>query len=60
MREPQNSWEVSYVFSMKRPNIKLGIPRRDIFLKVGLERGKELMKWTETEDFDSRWIRDHI
>lgn len=59
MREPENSYEVSYVISYKRPKIELGIAKNDIFRIVGPGRARELREWSNKE-FDGRWLKDHL
>lgn len=59
MREPQNSWEVAYVISYKRPKIDIGMKKEQAFLTIGSARAKELREWAAKE-FDGRWLKDHI
>jgi hypothetical protein len=61
MREPMNSWEITYVFSIMRPNINLGLTKEEAYLKVGYQRAKELRKWAnESGEFGPEWIKWHI
>jgi hypothetical protein len=57
--EPANSWEVSYIFAMYRPNINIGLPKRDIFLAVGQERAAQLREWAH-DNLSYKWVKNHI
>lgn len=59
MRGPENSWEVSYVISVRKPHIKLGGSNEEFFRAVGWRRAKELRQWAE-EEFDHYWLLQHI
>lgn len=58
IREPQNSWEVSYIINWKRPEIKTGITVKELVKTIPEVRRKQLRAWTE-EEYDSRWLKEH-
>lgn len=56
--QPSNSWEVSYILSIFRPKLDLGIKPYELFFKIGKERCDQLRNWALT-NFDSRWVKEH-
>lgn len=60
IREPENSWEVSFVFYYKRPHIRLDLPRGLVWkLLLGSERVQELKDWAATAECDGYWFKNH-
>ncbi len=59
MREPANSWEITYVISYKRPQIDLGIEKEEVYRVIGPARAKELRAWAH-ENFTGYWLKWHI
>lgn len=59
IREPENSWEISYVINWKRPEIKLDVTIRDLIKYIPEARRTQLRTWANNM-FDSRWLREHI
>ena len=58
--EPENSWEISFILELKRPKIRLGIPKGFVWTRViPRERLKELLKWSDTNEFNSFWVKEH-
>lgn len=58
LREPENSWEVSYVINWKRPEIRTGITIEELIRYIPEVRRKQLRAWAE-EKYESRWLREH-
>lgn len=56
--EPANSWEVSYIFKIYRPNTDIGVTFDKIVRTIGTGRAKELDS-IPRNFFDSIWFRDH-
>jgi hypothetical protein len=56
--EPQNSWEVSFILALYRPNIDLGITLPKLFMKIGKERSIRLREWAH-EQLTGFWIKEH-
>lgn len=59
MKEPINSWEISFVILHERPNSNIGISYQKCFSKIGKERAIELKSWIP-DNFNGKWVKDHI
>jgi hypothetical protein len=57
--EPLNSWEVSYVISIRKPHIDLLITREEIIRKIGSIRALDLKQWSDRY-FSHKWFVEHI
>lgn len=58
IREPENSWEVSYVISIKKPGYPQGIDSHKLLSKIGSNRSSELSEWANNYYYYS-WFSDH-
>lgn len=48
LREPQNSWELCYVISVKKPFVRLGGMDPNLIRRaIEFERRRELVKWAD-------------
>lgn len=56
---PQNSWEVSYIFSIYRSDINLEITKDQLNKVLSRERRNALREWA-AEYYDRRWFLDHV
>jgi hypothetical protein len=54
-REPYNSWEVSYIVSIRRPYIKLGITKKELDKIVPDYRKRMIKSWAR-EFFTQEWF----
>jgi hypothetical protein len=57
--DPANSWEVSYVISIRKPHVDLDISRKELMLKLGRNRVVQLNHWA-SEYFTHNWFLEHI
>lgn len=58
MDEPANSWEISYIFKIYRPNVDVGVTFDSIIRSIGTDRAKELDS-IPRNFFDNIWFREH-
>lgn len=63
IREPENSWEISYVIGLKEPemvskNVRLMLACREAESCLRPGRMGELQKWA-SENYDRKWFKDH-
>jgi hypothetical protein len=56
--EPQNSWEVSYILSIFRPKLDIGIKQSHLFFTIGADRCRVLREWAE-QFFGPKWVKEH-
>lgn len=64
MREPENSYEISFVIMNRKPKVDLELKKdkltEDKLIKLlGFERINELREWMKT-DFTFRWFTEHV
>lgn len=57
-REPSNSWEVSYIFKIYRPNVDTDVTFDNLLRTIGKDRAREL-EAIPRNFFDSIWFKDH-
>jgi hypothetical protein len=57
--EPSNSWEVSYVISIRKPHVDLDITKKELYNKLGRVRISQLNEWAHFY-FSHQWFLDHI
>lgn len=59
IREPQNSWEVSYILLYTGRVWGTDTSLQEVVQKIEEPRRKQLRLWTNTPEFDNKWVRDH-
>ena len=59
VREPENSWEISYIFHKRKPKVKINIEFEELFHVIGRDRIKELNEWLERY-YCHEWFLEHI
>ena len=59
MKEPQNSWEVSYVISIRKPHIDTKITREELVKLIRRDRLSELRSWADRY-FCHKWFLEHV
>lgn len=57
--EPSNSWEVSFVIHIRRPEKDIDVNEVVWHKVLGNPRMDELRKWAK-ESYNSKWFKDHI
>ena len=57
-REPENSWEVSYVLGLKHPQIHTGVSMFSLKMNLSYSRRVELEAWADRY-FTPEWLNDH-
>jgi hypothetical protein len=58
-REPANSWEVSYIVSIRRPYAHLDITKEELEKSVPLYRKRMIKSWAR-DFFTQDWFLAHM
>lgn len=57
--EPRNSFEISFVIKIRKPQLDIGISTRNLVKILGTRRCDELREWAYTQ-YTYRWFKDSI
>jgi len=59
MREPSNSWEITYAILSKKPHLKLDVTYNEVVRHLEYSRMREINAWI-SENFSYKWFINHV